>query len=186
MIAFFFKNCVRPGTNVSALYVCSSQYILGTVVPTPTAWEFRALPTFAHARGGQPKHLGPVGGSAKGFWDDINSRYLIWHVSAIRCGFTLAREVSLDADLQVLLEYVPVPRVHPGQRCTMRSPASWMNPVSESVPRPASVRLKLSDGVAIAHVATSTLFVFSAHAICASLDTLRVSTPRFYGKATPR
>ena len=48
--------------------------------------------------------MAPVGGSAKGFWDTKQSRYLIWHVSAIRAGFSLAREVAVDTELEILLE----------------------------------------------------------------------------------
>ena len=94
-----------PGSDVAALYVCSSEYLLGKMVPTATAWEFKALPGFPKPGGiGGGKRMAPVGGSAKGFWDEERSRYLIWHASAIRAGFSLAREVTVDRELEILIE----------------------------------------------------------------------------------
>lgn len=95
-----------PGTRVAALYVCSNEYLLGNVVATATAWEFKPLPGFPAKSGGTGggKSMAPVGKAAKGFWDEERSRYLIWHVSAVRAGFSLAREVTVDTDLEILLE----------------------------------------------------------------------------------
>ena len=57
-----------------------------------------------HVFRGGGKLMAPVGGAAKGFWDAKQDRYLIWHVSAIRAGFSLAREVAVDTELEILLE----------------------------------------------------------------------------------
>jgi hypothetical protein len=96
-----------PESEVAALYVCTTQYLLGHVVATATAWEFKPLPGFPTQPGGTVgggKLMAPVGKAAKGFWDEERSRYLIWHKSAVRAGFTLAREVTVDIDLEILLE----------------------------------------------------------------------------------
>ncbi len=118
-----------PESAVAALYVCSSEYLLGTVVATATAWEFKPLAGFPTRPGGTMgggKRMAPVGGSAKGFWDEERSRYLIWHVSAVRAGFSLAREVTVDTDLEILLET-------PAREYAAMRQAAWVNKTDLSV-----------------------------------------------------
>lgn len=116
---------IFPGTEVAALYVCSSKYLLGTVNATDTAWEFQPLKSMPGSRGGLSFGHSVVGGSAKGFWDIPRSRYIMWLNG--HYGFTLAREVTLDKRQEMLLfnparEYALM-RQHPEANLTGASVA---------------------------------------------------------------
>ena len=84
-----------PNTTVAALYVCTSQYLLGHVVPTINGYRFDKLA----GTGAMPFEAG--GGAAKGYWHAASGRYLLWLHHAK--GFTLTHEVTLDAALKILL-----------------------------------------------------------------------------------
>ena len=87
--------------NVSALYVCSNTYILGTVQPTANGYEMVPLPGMPH---GGIKFEGGGSSAGKGFYDESAGRNLLW-VSSHRQGFTLAREITVDHQLEILLSY---------------------------------------------------------------------------------
>ena len=131
-----------PGTEVAALYVCNSQYLLGTLNATETAWEFQPLKSMPQS-GGRPFGHSVVGGSAKGFWDAPRNRYLMWLNG--HYGFTLAREVTLD-DRQEMLLFNPV-----SEYASMRQhPDANLTGVSAAAARAALVGAKGSPQLDIA------------------------------------
>lgn len=85
-----------PNTTIAALYVCTSEYLLGHVVPTPTGgYRFQKL------AGTVPIPFEAGGGAAKGYWHAESGRYLLWlHHGQ---GFTLTHEVTVAEQLQILL-----------------------------------------------------------------------------------
>jgi hypothetical protein len=98
--------------NLSVLYVCSNQYLIGHVVPTSDAngagRRFEPLSTMPPGVWG---HGGGVAieygsGAGKGFYHAALDRYLLWMMAeGGGHGYSTAREVTVDASLPLLLTY---------------------------------------------------------------------------------
>ena len=100
-----------PSTNVSVLYVCTNQYLIGHVVPTNAStatatatskqgFRFEQLSTMP---GGVQK-IEYGAGAGKGFYHAALDRYLLWMMSEGR-GYSSAREVTVDEEIPLLLSY---------------------------------------------------------------------------------
>jgi hypothetical protein len=89
-----------PGVGGAvALFACRNQYVVGTLAATAGGGY-----ELAPAASGLQRFEGGRTSSGKGFWHAPLQRYLLWlsaHVA--RGGFTLAREVTLDLELGLLL-----------------------------------------------------------------------------------
>lgn len=92
-----FKN----QRNVSVLYSCMNQYLIGHVVPSCNGFRFEALNTMPS--GVMKIEYG--NGAGKGFYHAELDRYLLWMMSDGGYGYSTAREVTVDESLPLLLTY---------------------------------------------------------------------------------
>merc|ERR1711935_897496 len=94
--------------NISVLYVCTNQYLIGTLVAssgvnstggnTTSGYKFQQLSSMPS--GVQKIEYG--GGAGKGFYHAEMDRYLMWMMSEGR-GSSSAREVTIDESIPLLL-----------------------------------------------------------------------------------
>jgi hypothetical protein len=103
-------------SNISVLYSCMNQYLIGHVVPSDATiansgvgggggggggLRFEALSTMPS--GVQKIEYG--NGAGKGFYHAELDRYLLWMMSDAGHGYSTAREVTVDESLPLLLTY---------------------------------------------------------------------------------
>jgi hypothetical protein len=103
-----------PRQNISVLYVCSNQYLIGHVVPTADAHggaDGRRFEPLGDMPAGVWGHGGGVAieygsGAGKGFYQAALDRHLLWMMTeGAGHGYSTAREVTVDPSLPLLLTY---------------------------------------------------------------------------------
>ena len=97
-------------TNISVLYVCTNQYLLGHVVPNTGAAGaggnvsgYRFEPLADTPAGRAVIEFG--GGAGKGFYHAEHDRYLMWMMSSAGWGFSTAREITVDELIPLLISF---------------------------------------------------------------------------------
>jgi hypothetical protein len=106
LIIFGANGTFKVG-GTAAVYTCDNNYIIGTIALTDNA-GYRLVPLSSFSKGPKRFEAGSTS-AAKGFMDHSkqlsHERYLLWLTAHSGKSFTIAREVSLDPNFEILLSY---------------------------------------------------------------------------------